>query len=77
LEDAAHSNHANLNRFIECLGICHTVISEDKVLKGVQCKVYNASSPDELALVNGMRHFGFAFRDRDIDDNIVIDLANG
>jgi hypothetical protein len=53
------------------------VISEDKVLKGIQCKVYNASSPDELALVNGMRHFGFAFRDRDIDDNIVIDLADG
>ncbi len=53
------------------------MISEDKVLKGIQCKVYNASSPDELALVNGMRHFGFAFRDRDIDDNIVIDLADG
>lgn len=46
-------------------------------MNGNQCKVYNASSPDELALVNGMRHFGFAFRDRDIDDNIVIDLKDG
>lgn len=43
------------------------------MIKGVQAKVYNASSPDELALVNGMRHFGFAFRDRDVDDNIIID----
>jgi len=51
------------------------VISEDKVIKGVKAKVYNASSPDELALVNGMRHFGFAFRDRDVDDNIIIDIA--
>lgn len=41
-------------------------------MKGVKAKIYNASSPDELALVNGMRHFGFAFDDRDIDDNIVI-----
>lgn len=35
--------------------------------------VYNASSPDELALVNGMRHFGFFFKDRDDQDNIVIE----
>jgi magnesium-transporting ATPase (P-type) len=49
------------------------VITEDKVVAGEQCKFYNASSPDELALVNGMRHFGFAFMERDIDDNIVVD----
>lgn len=61
-------------RFIECLGICHTVISDDKEVKGKKFKVYNASSPDELALVNGMRHLGFAFYDRDIDDNIIVDL---
>jgi hypothetical protein len=36
--------------------------------------VYNASSPDELALVNGMRHLGFAFTERDIDDNIIVEL---
>jgi phospholipid-translocating ATPase len=65
----------HLNKFIECLGICHTVISEDKEIKGKTCKVYNASSPDELALVNGMRHFGFAFRERDVDDNLVVDMT--
>lgn len=41
------------------------MIVEDKEVKGVRAKVYNASSPDELALVNGMRHFGFSFMDRD------------
>ncbi len=49
------------------------MISEDKEIKGVKCKVYNASSPDELALVNGCRHFGFSFIDRDLEDNIVVE----
>ncbi len=49
-------------------------MSESKTIKGQTVKVYNASSPDELALVNGMRHFGYAFSDRDIDDNIVVDV---
>jgi len=75
LDDQSHPQNVHLKRFIECLGICHTVISEDKEIKGVLTKVYNASSPDELALVNGMRHFGFAFRDRDVDDNIIIDFT--
>ena len=63
-----------MERFIECLTICHTLVSESKTIKGQTVKVYNASSPDELALVNGMRHFGYAFSDRDIDDNIVVDV---
>lgn len=50
------------------------MIAEDKIIKGVKCKVYNASSPDELALVNGMRHFGFQFVDRDLDDNLIIEF---
>ena len=24
--------------------------------------------------MNGMRHFGYAFSDRDLDDNIVVDV---
>lgn len=75
LDDTAHPNHENLKRFIECLGICHTVISDDKEAKGEKFKIYNASSPDELALVNGMRHFGFAFDDRDVDDNMIVKMT--
>jgi magnesium-transporting ATPase (P-type) len=73
IDDTSHSNHHNIKRFIECLGLCHTVISDDKEKNGEKFKVYNASSPDELALVNGMRHLGFAFQDRDVEDNILID----
>jgi len=70
--DTNHSQHHHLYKFIECLGICHTILTEEKETKGKKCLVYNASSPDELALVNGMRYFGFEFMDRDIDDNMVV-----
>ena len=33
--------------------------------------MYNAASPDELALVNGARHLGFAFESRDDDNNMI------
>jgi len=48
-------------------------VTDDKEKNGEKFKVYNASSPDELALVNGMRHLGFAFRDNDSDANMIID----
>mmetsp|Transcript_7016 Transcript_7016/g.9752 ORF Transcript_7016/g.9752 Transcript_7016/m.9752 type:complete len:128 (+) Transcript_7016:1649-2032(+) len=68
LQDRNHANHANVKRFIEALGLCHTVICDTKVLKEdgkTEYIVYNASSPDELALVNGARHLGFMFESRD------------
>lgn len=40
---------------MEILSVCHTCIVEEKKGK----IVYNASSPDELALVNAARYFGF------------------
>ena len=36
---------------------------------------YNASSPDELALVNGARYLGFAFRERNEDGDLIIDYT--
>jgi magnesium-transporting ATPase (P-type) len=53
----------------EALGVCHTVIVEEKMDKetGDKYFVYNASSPDELALVNGAKHLGFSFDERDAD----------
>jgi magnesium-transporting ATPase (P-type) len=33
---------------------------------------YNASSPDELALVNAAKEFGYEFTAKDENDNIVI-----
>ena len=58
-----------LNDFITILALCHTIIAEEK--NGVL--IYNASSPDELALTNAGRHFGLKFKDRDEDNNMVIE----
>ncbi len=69
LGDKSHSNYQQIHKFLEILGLCHTIIEEyqpDETLK------YNASSPDELALANAARYFGFEFRGRDPDNNILI-----
>ena len=41
--------------------------------KGEKYIIFNGSSPDELALVNGARHLGFKFICKDEDNNMVID----
>ena len=66
--DPMSENHQYLEDFINLLAICHTIIVDTKDGE-IQ---YNASSPDELALTNGARHFGRIFEDRDDDGNIVI-----
>ena len=67
-----HENYATSRSFIEALGLCHTVITDIKETKeGQKYIVYNAASPDELALVNGARHLGFAFESRDDDNNMI------
>lgn len=48
------------------LSLCHTIILDEK--KGS----YNASSPDELALVNAAKQFGFEFKGKDENDNYVV-----
>lgn len=66
LNDETAENHDALIRVQLFLAICHTIIIDQK--KGT----YNASSPDELALTNAAKEFGYEFADRDEDQNIVI-----
>lgn len=59
---------------MECLGLCHTVIPEFKNDPQLgDYTIFNANSPDELALVNAARHFGFSFTDRDENQCMVIE----
>ena len=51
------------------LALCHTIIVEEK--DGTI--VYNASSPDELALTNAARHFGIFFKERDELNNMIVE----
>lgn len=64
--DASSEQRESLLRVILFLACCHTIIIDHK--KGR----YNSSSPDELALVNAAKQFGYEFKDRDDQDNIVI-----
>jgi magnesium-transporting ATPase (P-type) len=49
------------------LAVCHTIVIDER--KGT----YNAASPDELALVNGAKQFGYEFKGIDKDDNIFVE----
>ena len=77
MQQKNHPNHEPLKKFIQALGICHTVIAEEKDKDGEKYIDYNASSPDELALVNGARYMGFAFTGRDDENNMIIKNWNG
>ena len=48
------------------LACCHTIVIDER--KGT----YNAASPDELALVNAAKQFGWEFKGTDADDNMLI-----
>mmetsp|Transcript_8609 Transcript_8609/g.8566 ORF Transcript_8609/g.8566 Transcript_8609/m.8566 type:complete len:281 (+) Transcript_8609:947-1789(+) len=54
--------------FLMHLACCHTIITEEK---DGQIE-YKASSPDELALANAAKFFGYEFMGRDQDLNINI-----
>lgn len=68
--DEGHENFTNIHRFCLHLALCHTIIVDNIQLEDrVQVK-FNASSPDELALVNAARAFGYFFYERDNENNI-------
>lgn len=69
LTQKTHPNNWYTLRMMEILSVCHTVVVEEKNGKFS----YNASSPDELALVNGAKYLGYNFKMRDEDDNIVVE----
>lgn len=69
LKNVHHPNHYYAAKMMEILSVCHTVVVEDKNGK----LSYNASSPDELALVNGAKYLGYNFKKRDEDENVVIE----
>lgn len=63
---------AGTTDFMMLLACCHTIISEQKDGE----LHYKASSPDELALVNASRFFGYEFISRDQDMNIEIKIGD-
>lgn len=66
LADPSHQNHDSLKKLILHLALCHTIIYDSKKKK------YNAASPDELALVNAAKQFGYEFLGLDRQDNMLL-----
>lgn len=62
-----------LQSFLRILAVCHTIIIQ-KDAKGKN--VFNASSPDELALVNAAKYLGFIFKERTEDGRIIVNEFN-
>jgi magnesium-transporting ATPase (P-type) len=61
-------NYKSIEAVLLHLALCHTIILDERTGK------YNASSPDELALVNAGKFFGAEFRKRDEDNNMIIEF---
>jgi magnesium-transporting ATPase (P-type) len=68
LENENSSNYKQLEEVLLHLAVCHSIIIDERKGK------YNASSPDELALVNAAKYFGAVFSKRDEESNIFIDF---
>ena len=66
LKDSYNKDYQGLYDVLLLLAVCHTVVIDKN--KGV----YNAASPDELALVEGARDQGFEFVGREANNVIVV-----
>lgn len=55
------------------LGLCHTILVENGDNGEL---IYNASSPDELALVNFARYVGYKFIGIDSENVMTIEVDN-
>ena len=71
-----------LREFFTMLAVCHTVVVEKDVLNMKKTKEefgnlkYSASSPDELALVQGAKEVGIIYHKR-VGNIISIGIGNG
>ncbi len=60
ISDLKSGRNEHINDFLTLMAVCHTVIPEERD-NGL---FYNASSPDEKALVEGAALYGYKFLDR-------------
>ncbi|XP_053164052.1 phospholipid-transporting ATPase IB isoform X3 [Hemicordylus capensis] len=63
-----HPTATHIREFLTLLAVCHTVVPE----RDGNTIIYQASSPDEGALVKGAKKLGYAFTGR-TPDSVIID----
>jgi len=68
LNQKNHPDHKAAHNYLKFLAICHTVIVQKEGSKNV----YNASSPDEFALINYAKYMGYEFLGIDEENNMTV-----
>ncbi len=53
-----------------CLALCHTAFTEEK---GEEI-IYQASSPDEMALISAARYYKYIFLKREVGNKMIIEI---
>lgn len=71
LKTPSNDQHEKIKRALFLLATCHTVIVEAK--EDEIC--YNASSPDELALINFARFCGVTYSGIDENNDLIVDFT--
>ena len=55
ISDKYHAEHADVDAALMCLAICHNVVINKKT------GAFNSSSPDEIALLEGVKAQGYQY----------------
>ena len=63
-----------IEHFMINLCLCNSVIIDKKLYENSKILNYQASSPDEIALVNFARSQNFIFLDRTLDNHIILEI---
>ena len=70
LKNEKNENYENIQNFLLCLALCNTVFTQD-----INSEIiYQASSPDEMALLNASRYFDCKFIRREIGNKIILEI---
>ena len=71
LNSENHENYKNIKNFLLCLCLCNTVFTEERNDSKI---IYQASSPDEAALINAARYFNYKFIRREIGNKVILEI---
>ena len=74
MENSSSPNHNAVHMALLHLSLCHTTLCE---LSSNNEFIYNASSPDELALVNYAKYCGYEFQGKDEENYMSVRMPDG
>lgn len=74
LEKDINLNLDMVIKFMECVSLCHSVIVDEDENIAKNIIKYNASSPDEMSLVNFARSAKFVFKGKSIEGKMIVDV---